>query len=132
MSSKAATWLPVKVTNLFSLFSSPGGASYPQYRYTGLQEAAEHEDDNMNPEADDVVVASGASRVATGVDAAMAKRVVRKIDMRLIPLLFITYMLNFMDKTILSSASVFGLQDDTVCTLINSSILPSSFIEPVH
>lgn len=49
-----------------------------------------------------------------GVDAAMAKRILRKIDMRLIPLLFVTYMLNFMDKTILSSASVFGLQDDTV------------------
>lgn len=57
-----------------------------------------------------------------GVDAALAKRVLRKIDMRLIPLLFITYGLNFMDKTILSSASVFGLRDDTVslfrlCTL---------------
>lgn len=49
-----------------------------------------------------------------GVDAAMAKRVLRKIDMRLIPLLFVTYGLNFMDKTILSSASVFGLRDDTV------------------
>lgn len=47
-------------------------------------------------------------------DAALARRVLRKIDRRLIPLLFVTYMLNFMDKTILSSASVFGLQDDTV------------------
>ncbi|KAL3478549.1 major facilitator superfamily domain-containing protein [Aspergillus californicus] len=40
-------------------------------------------------------------------------RVLRKIDRRLIPLLFTTYMLSFMDKTILSSASVFGLIDDT-------------------
>lgn len=48
------------------------------------------------------------------IDAAFAKRVVRKIDMRLVPLLFITYGLNFMDKTILSSASVFGLRNDTV------------------
>ncbi|TDZ35519.1 putative transporter [Colletotrichum spinosum] len=47
------------------------------------------------------------------VDAAMAKRVVWKIDRTLIPLLFITYMFNFMDKTILSSASVFGLRKDT-------------------
>ncbi|KAL4871509.1 hypothetical protein BDV12DRAFT_23487 [Aspergillus spectabilis] len=39
--------------------------------------------------------------------------VLRKIDRRLIPLLFTTYMLSFMDKTILSSASVFGLIDDT-------------------
>jgi hypothetical protein len=49
-------------------------------------------------------------------DHAMAKRVLRKIDRRLIPLLFTTYMFNFMDKTILSSASVFGLRDDTVRT----------------
>lgn len=47
-------------------------------------------------------------------DAARIRRIVRKIDWRLIPLLFFTYMLNFMDKTILSSASVFGLIDDTV------------------
>ena len=47
-------------------------------------------------------------------DHAFAKRVLRKIDRRLIPLLFLTYMLNFMDKTILSSASVFGLSEDTV------------------
>lgn len=44
----------------------------------------------------------------------IAKRVLRKIDWRLIPLMFITYNLNFMDKTILSSASVFGLREDTV------------------
>lgn len=44
----------------------------------------------------------------------LAKRVLRKIDWRLIPLMFITYNLNFMDKTILSSASVFGLREDTV------------------
>lgn len=48
------------------------------------------------------------------MDHAFAKRVLRKIDRRLVPLLFLTYMLNFMDKTILSSASVFGLSDDTV------------------
>jgi hypothetical protein len=48
---------------------------------------------------------------------ALAKRVLRKIDWRLIPLMFITYNLNFMDKTILSSASVFGLREDTVRTL---------------
>ncbi|KAK7909179.1 allantoate permease [Apiospora marii] len=47
------------------------------------------------------------------VDAATARRIVRKIDMRLLPLLFVTYVFNFMDKTILSSASVFGLKQDT-------------------
>ena len=43
----------------------------------------------------------------------LAKRVVRKIDFWIIPLLFVTYNFNFMDKTILSSASVFGLKDST-------------------
>lgn len=67
-----------------------------------------------SPSEGGVVVVSESS--GPGVDDAMAKRVLRKIDMRLIPLLFVTYMLNFMDKTILSSASVFGLREDTVRT----------------
>lgn len=54
------------------------------------------------------------SPVETGVDAAIARRVVKKIDRVIIPLLFVTYMLNFMDKVILSSAAVFGLREDTV------------------
>ena len=45
---------------------------------------------------------------------ALEKRVLRKIDRTIIPLLFVTYMLNFMDKTILSSAAVFGLREDNV------------------
>ncbi|KAJ5802308.1 uncharacterized protein N7503_004758, partial [Penicillium pulvis] len=56
------------------------------------------------------------SSTSPAVEQAMdntAKHVLRKIDKRLVPLMFITYMLNFMDKTILSSASVFGLKDDT-------------------
>ncbi|KAK8117866.1 uncharacterized protein PG998_006147 [Apiospora kogelbergensis] len=52
-------------------------------------------------------------RHVEAVDAATARRIVRKIDMRLMPLLFVTYVFNFMDKTILSSASVFGLKQDT-------------------
>jgi hypothetical protein len=58
--------------------------------------------------------ASAGQMVENGTGDRMAKRVLRKIDRRLIPLLFMTYMFNFMDKTILSSASVFGLRDDTV------------------
>ncbi|TQV91567.1 allantoate permease [Cordyceps javanica] len=46
-------------------------------------------------------------------DAALSRRVLRKIDRAIIPLLFVTYMLNFMDKVILSSAAVFGLKKDT-------------------
>ena len=50
-------------------------------------------------------------------DAAIAKQVVKKIDRVIMPLLFVTYMLNFMDKIILSSAAVFGLRDDNVSHL---------------
>lgn len=58
--------------------------------------------------------APGEAALEQGADLTLGKRVLRKIDMRLVPLMFITYTLNFMDKTILSSASVFGLEDDTV------------------
>ncbi|KAJ5637335.1 hypothetical protein N7490_007214 [Penicillium lividum] len=51
--------------------------------------------------------------VEQAMDNKIAKRVLRKIDRRLVPLMFVTYMFNFMDKTILSSAAVFGLKDDT-------------------
>ncbi|OAG07511.1 MFS general substrate transporter [Paraphaeosphaeria sporulosa] len=70
----------------------------------------------MDPSKQTEVAASQATPEVIQVDAeqeALAKRVLRKIDWRLIPLMFITYNLNFMDKTILSSASVFGLREDT-------------------
>lgn len=43
---------------------------------------------------------------------ALAKRVIRKIDLQILAIMFVTYNLNFMDKTILSSAAVFGLTED--------------------
>ncbi|KAI9733486.1 MAG: hypothetical protein M1818_007234 [Claussenomyces sp. TS43310] len=43
---------------------------------------------------------------------ALARRVVRKIDIRILTIMFVTYNFNFIDKTILSSAAVFGLTDD--------------------
>ena len=55
--------------------------------------------------------ASSSSQV---IPVDIGPRVLKKIDRAIIPLLFITYMLNFMDKIILSSAAVFGLRDDTV------------------
>ncbi|XEU99624.1 hypothetical protein FSHL1_004911 [Fusarium sambucinum] len=47
------------------------------------------------------------------IDNEAGKRTLTKIDRTIIPLLFITYMFNFMDKVILSSAAVFGLREDT-------------------
>lgn len=43
---------------------------------------------------------------------ALAARVLRKIDMRILAIMFVTYNLNFMDKTIMSAAAVFGLTED--------------------
>jgi len=52
--------------------------------------------------------------MGVGPSLSAARKVLKKIDRVIIPLLFVTYMLNFMDKTILSSAAVFGLRDDNV------------------
>lgn len=73
----------------------------------------EDDDDELSP-PEDIMVSQPSGSLGGGDAGAMAKQVLRKIDRRLIPLLFVTYALNFMDKTILSSASVFGLKDDTV------------------
>lgn len=40
------------------------------------------------------------------------KKVIRKIDLHLIPFMFFSYFLQFMDKNALSNSSVFGLMDD--------------------
>ncbi|EPE02635.1 allantoate permease [Ophiostoma piceae UAMH 11346] len=47
-----------------------------------------------------------------GANAVDARRVVRKIDRRLVPLIFVTCLFFFMDKSILSSAAVFKLRTD--------------------
>ncbi|KAI3392838.1 hypothetical protein diail_5152 [Diaporthe ilicicola] len=82
----------------------------PGHRYESL--AVEDDDDELSP-PEDIMVSQPSRSDGGGDTGAMAKRVLRKIDMRLIPLLFVTYGLNFMDKTILSSAAVFGLKEDT-------------------
>ncbi|KAL7651490.1 hypothetical protein ACMYSQ_011204 [Aspergillus niger] len=62
---------------------------------------------------DAVAATSSEAHDAPEESPVIASRVLRKVDRRLLPLLFVTYLLNFMDKTILSSASVFGLIEDT-------------------
>ncbi|KAG8162776.1 hypothetical protein KVR01_007254 [Diaporthe batatas] len=47
------------------------------------------------------------------VDPAEAKRVLRKIDLRVVPVLFFTYMLQYLDKNSLNFASVYGLKQGT-------------------
>lgn len=88
----------------------------PGYRYEPLVAGDDDgggDDDELSP-PEDIMVSQPSGSHSRGDAGAMAKQVLRKIDRRLIPLLFVTYALNFMDKTILSSASVFGLKEDTV------------------
>lgn len=42
-----------------------------------------------------------------------AKKVLRKIDFRVVPVLFVTYMLQYLDKNSLNFSSVYGLQAGT-------------------
>lgn len=46
------------------------------------------------------------------IDEATNKRLLRKIDLNLIPIMCIVYGLNFLDKTSISYASIMGLQED--------------------
>lgn len=72
------------------------------------------------------------------VDPVEIKRVLRKIDYRIIPILFVTYMLQYLDKNSINFASVYGLkqgtglkgQDYSWLGMDSSliSIIPSSFI----
>ncbi|KAI0893131.1 putative allantoate permease [Annulohypoxylon nitens] len=61
------------------------------------------------------------------IDEKEARRILRRIDWRIMPLLFFIYALNFMDKTILSSAAVFGLRQDTHLKGSNYSWVSSVF-----
>ena len=50
---------------------------------------------------------------ATEIDPNDAKRVLRKIDIHILPLLMMTYMLQFLDKSSINFASVYGLRQGT-------------------
>lgn len=49
----------------------------------------------------------------TELDAQEAKRVLRKIDYRVVPILFLVYLLQYLDKNGINYASVYGLQAGT-------------------
>lgn len=48
-----------------------------------------------------------------GVDPVQARKVVRKIDLRIVPILFFTYLLQYLDKNGINYASAFGLEKGT-------------------
>ena len=68
------------------------------------------------------VLESTAPQVSSGTRQ-LARRVIRKIDRRILLLCFVTYNFNFMDKTVLSSAAVYGLRTDAVSLLVPGSCI---------
>lgn len=50
---------------------------------------------------------------AQNINATEANRVLRKIDFRVIPILFVTYLLQYLDKNGINYASVYGLDKGT-------------------
>jgi hypothetical protein len=91
-------------------------ASHPLLGVTSHPDVSKSSDElnaDISNVTDYIETSSEPEDAAFDVNSGAARSVLRKIDCRIIPLLFITYNLNFMDKTILSSASVFGLNEDT-------------------
>ncbi|KAI1170044.1 MFS general substrate transporter [Nemania sp. FL0916] len=76
---------------------------------------------------DEAATTTATAAAETAHAAVDGKKVLRRIDTHIIPLLFATYMFNFMDKAILSSASVFGLRRDTHLHNNQYSWVSSSF-----
>jgi hypothetical protein len=50
---------------------------------------------------------------AVGIDPAEAKQTLKKIDTRIVPILFFAYLLQYLDKNGINYASAFGLQEGT-------------------
>ncbi|KAI1371643.1 putative allantoate permease [Hypoxylon crocopeplum] len=78
-------------------------------------------------ETPEATMPNGVGDTAGNIDDDQARRILRRIDWRIMPLLFLTYAFNFMDKTILSSAAVFGLREDTHLVGSNYSWVSSVF-----
>ncbi|PYH84597.1 permease of the major facilitator superfamily [Aspergillus uvarum CBS 121591] len=62
---------------------------------------------------------------AFDADSSEAKRVRRKIDMRIMPMIFVIYCLQLMDKNSLSFAAIMGIKEDTGLTATQYSWLGS-------
>lgn len=65
-----------------------------------------------SPQLDDTYEAYKNSQ-GVEVDPAEAKKTLRKIDFRIVPILFFTYLLQYLDKNGINYASAFGLQEGT-------------------
>jgi hypothetical protein len=53
------------------------------------------------------------SHEGSPIDPEEAKRVLRKVDMRIVPILFVVYLLQYLDKNSLNFAAAYGFQKGT-------------------
>ncbi len=60
------------------------------------------------------VVEESPAIIVGDVDPELAKRVLRKIDRRVLVCMLCTYTLNFIDKTLLGRSAIFGIITSTV------------------
>ncbi|KAI1135496.1 putative allantoate permease [Hypoxylon sp. FL0543] len=96
----------------------------------GRSESSQHRNHTAMAAAEATPTATlpdGTDDISGNVDQDEARRILRRIDWFIMPLLFLVYTFNFMDKTILSSASVFGLKEDTHLEGSNYSWVSSVF-----
>jgi len=75
-------------------------------------ETSPHSASETSSQLDDTYETYKKSRGAV-VDPAEAKRVLRKIDYRVVPILFFIYLLQYLDKNGINYASAFGLAEGT-------------------
>ena len=61
------------------------------------------------------------------IDLIEAKKVLRKLDRRIVPILFLVYLLQYLDKNGINYASVYGLEEGTHLHGQNYSWLGSIF-----
>lgn len=69
------------------------------------------------------------SNLGVQIDPAEAKKTLRKIDFRIVPILFFTYLLQYLDKNGINYASAFGLSEGTNLKGQDYSWLGTSLLE---
>ncbi|KAJ9098067.1 hypothetical protein QFC19_006502 [Naganishia cerealis] len=75
----------------------------------------------------DAAAALAAKAVGHQLDPIQAKKLLRKIDKNLLPLMMVLYMMQFVDKTTLGSSSILGIKTDTHLTTTEYNLLGSLF-----
>jgi len=84
-----------------------------EFENSGAQSAASKDLSEAFSARQDDSYALYKNGVGIETDPEEAKRVLRKIDYRIIPVLFVTYFLQYLDKNSINFASVYGLKTGT-------------------